>query len=500
MPGADDLVHRRPDLPRGARHLRRRRQVVVDRHAALQLPVHRPAVLQDHRRQARRHAARRRLPGDHHRLLGLHGGGRRAGHLGAARRVQLRQGPARPGRGGQPRLPDVALPRASTSSTPSTRQATDDHPLRPHPPAAGRARARDLDRRRLHRHRPRRHQRQPALGQQHADHQRRDDRGHRSPWSASPRSSGGTATGRCPGSAIDAPSRSPRSWQAADAAARAGLARPRTPPSSSRTPPRPTGTTSRRRPTSASTTPSRPHSARRSARPPREDRLLYGFVNHEVATTYLGSSRGLRLRHVQPTGHYACTGKDTSLTRSAWTGGATRDFRDVDAAAMAATVAQRLAWAERRIDLPAGRYDTILPPSSVADLMIDAYWGAGARVAHEGESVYSRRGGGTRIGDKVAAPGRQPVLRPGPPRPRVRAVRDRRRVRQHRLGLRQRSRPRAHRLDPRRPAHRAAPDPPLGRHDRPAGHADDRQPRPRGRRRRRHASTTWSPARSAGCC
>jgi predicted Zn-dependent protease len=136
-----------------------------------------------------------------------------------------------------------------------------------------------------------------------------------------------------------------------------------------------------------------------------ERRLLYGFVNHDVTTTYLGSSRGLRLRHVQPTGHYACTGKDDALTRSAWTGGATRDFRDVDAAAMAATVKQRLGWAERRIDLPAGRYDTILPPSSVADLMIDAYWGAGARVAHEGESVYSRRGGGTRIGDKVAAPG-----------------------------------------------------------------------------------------------
>ena len=136
-----------------------------------------------------------------------------------------------------------------------------------------------------------------------------------------------------------------------------------------------------------------------------EGRLLYGFVDHEVSTTYLGSSRGLRLRHAQPSGHYACTGKDTSLTRSAWTGGATRDFSDVDATEMAATVAQRLAWAERRIDLPAGRYDTILPPSSVADLMIDAYWGAGARVAHEGESVYSRRGGGTRIADKVAAPG-----------------------------------------------------------------------------------------------
>ena len=136
-----------------------------------------------------------------------------------------------------------------------------------------------------------------------------------------------------------------------------------------------------------------------------EERLLYGFVNHEVATTVLGSTRGLRLRHVQPTGHYACTGKDTSLTRSAWAGGATRDFSDVDAAALADTVAQRLAWAERRVELPPGRYDTILPPSSVADLMIDAYWGAGARVAHEGETVYSKRGGGTRIGEQLVRSG-----------------------------------------------------------------------------------------------
>ncbi len=136
-----------------------------------------------------------------------------------------------------------------------------------------------------------------------------------------------------------------------------------------------------------------------------EDRVLYGFVNHDVVTTYLGSSRGLRLRHVQPTGLYACTGKDASLSRSAWVGGATRDFLDVDANSMAEQVKQRLSWAERQIELPAGRYDTILPPSSVADLMVDAYWGAGARVANEGESVYSRRGGGTRIGEQIAKHG-----------------------------------------------------------------------------------------------
>ncbi|GAA1141163.1 metallopeptidase TldD-related protein [Nocardioides aquiterrae] len=134
-------------------------------------------------------------------------------------------------------------------------------------------------------------------------------------------------------------------------------------------------------------------------------RVLYGFVNHEVATTYLGSSTGLRLRHVQPTGHVGCTGKTADLTRSAWVGAATRDFTDVDPLAIDDELARRLAWAKRRVDLPAGRYDTILPPTAVADLMIDAYWHAGARVAWEGQSVYSRRGGGTRLGEPIAKAG-----------------------------------------------------------------------------------------------
>ena len=134
-------------------------------------------------------------------------------------------------------------------------------------------------------------------------------------------------------------------------------------------------------------------------------RVLYGFVNHEMTTTYVGSSTGLRLRHAQPTGHYGCTGKTADLGQSAWVGGATRDFRDVDALTMEATLATRLGWGARQVDLPAGRYDTILPPSAVADVMIDAYWYAGARVAHEGQSVYSDRTRGTRIGERIVNPG-----------------------------------------------------------------------------------------------
>lgn len=133
------------------------------------------------------------------------------------------------------------------------------------------------------------------------------------------------------------------------------------------------------------------------------DRVLYGFVDHDVTTTYLGSSTGLRRRHVQPTGHYGCTGKTGDLATSAWVGGATRDFTDVHALDLDAELAQRLSWAGRKVDLPAGRYDTVLPPTAVADLMIYAYWSAGAREAHEGQSVFSRPGGGTRIGDALSS-------------------------------------------------------------------------------------------------
>ena len=133
-------------------------------------------------------------------------------------------------------------------------------------------------------------------------------------------------------------------------------------------------------------------------------RVLYGFVNHEVTTTYLGSTRGLRLRHVQPTGHFACTGKTADLMTSAWVGRATRDFADVDPLAAEEELAQRLAWGRRKVDLEAGRYDTILPPTALADLMIYAYWVADARSAWEGQSVYSRRPTGTRIGEDVVRP------------------------------------------------------------------------------------------------
>ncbi|GAA1186971.1 metallopeptidase TldD-related protein [Streptomyces hebeiensis] len=131
-------------------------------------------------------------------------------------------------------------------------------------------------------------------------------------------------------------------------------------------------------------------------------RELYGFAHHQLTSTYLGTSTGLRLRHDQPTGTLELNAKSPDRTRSAWAGQSTRDFTDVDPGALDAELARRLAWAERRIELPAGRYETLLPPTAVADLLVYQLWSSSARDAAEGRTVFSRPGGGTRVGEKLS--------------------------------------------------------------------------------------------------
>ena len=110
-------------------------------------------------------------------------------------------------------------------------------------------------------------------------------------------------------------------------------------------------------------------------------RELYGFAYHAMTSSYLGTSAGLRLRHDQPTGTMELNAKSPDGSRSAWAGLATRDFRDVDPLALDADLARRLRWAERRVELPAGRYETLLPPSAVADLLVYQLWSSGGRDA-----------------------------------------------------------------------------------------------------------------------
>jgi len=132
-------------------------------------------------------------------------------------------------------------------------------------------------------------------------------------------------------------------------------------------------------------------------------RKLYGYAEQSLTSTFLGTSTGLRLRHDQPTGKADINAKSADPGGSAWAGRATRDFSDVDVAEIAADLGRRLDWARRPVELPPGKYETLLAPSAMADLFIRLYWSTGAKDALDGRTVFSKPGGGTRIGERISS-------------------------------------------------------------------------------------------------
>lgn len=126
---------------------------------------------------------------------------------------------------------------------------------------------------------------------------------------------------------------------------------------------------------------------------------LYGYAHHSVSTTFLASSTGLRRRFTQPAGAVEINGKRGDA--SAWGGVGTPDFDDVPTDLLLEQLSTRLGWAQRTVELPAGHYETLMPPSTVADMMIYLGWSMAGRGAHEGRTAFSAPGGGTRIGERL---------------------------------------------------------------------------------------------------
>ncbi len=126
---------------------------------------------------------------------------------------------------------------------------------------------------------------------------------------------------------------------------------------------------------------------------------LYGFAHHIVETTFLATSTGLRRRFTQPTGSVEINAKRDGA--SAWAGVSTPWFADVPVDAILLDLSTRLDWSKRSVELPAGRYETLMPPSTVADMMIYLGWSMDGRGAQEGRTALSAPGGGTREGEKL---------------------------------------------------------------------------------------------------
>ena len=146
------------------------------------------------------------------------------------------------------------------------------------------------------------------------------------------------------------------------------------------------------------------------ARAAAQDVVLAGFAEYGVSTLYLGSSTGVRLSFSQPTGAVNLVGRSLDGVRSAWTGVGAERIGEISFSAMEEELWRRLAWARRPLPLEAGRYEVILPPSGVADMMGSLFfYSMGGQDAEDGRTVFSSGAGaggaggagGTRVGDRL---------------------------------------------------------------------------------------------------
>lgn len=120
----------------------------------------------------------------------------------------------------------------------------------------------------------------------------------------------------------------------------------------------------------------------------------FGYAEAERVTTYLGTTAGTGVRHVQDTVRFEASARDE--TGSTWWG---TNTWDADFAGAAAQQGRDLHLQAAREDLAPGRHTVLLTPSAVADLLIYLTWSASGRDAVEGHNVFARPGGGTRIGE-----------------------------------------------------------------------------------------------------
>jgi predicted Zn-dependent protease len=123
----------------------------------------------------------------------------------------------------------------------------------------------------------------------------------------------------------------------------------------------------------------------------------FGYSEATRTTTYLATTAGAGHRHVQDTVRFEASARDS--TGSTWwgTNSWTAGFPEA-----AEAQGHDLRLQRERETLEPGRYPVILSPGAVADLLIYLAWSAGARDAVEGHSVFSRPGGGTRIGELLS--------------------------------------------------------------------------------------------------
>ena len=132
------------------------------------------------------------------------------------------------------------------------------------------------------------------------------------------------------------------------------------------------------------------------------DIFAAGYLEANVRAIAVATSNGLFAYHRTTDADFSVTARTPDGSGSGWAHGGARDWTAVDPVAIGRIAAQKAVASRSPQEIPPGLYTAVLEPQAVTDLIPLLGGALNARNADEGRSAFSKPGGGTRIGEKVA--------------------------------------------------------------------------------------------------
>ena len=126
-----------------------------------------------------------------------------------------------------------------------------------------------------------------------------------------------------------------------------------------------------------------------------------GFIAVGAGMEAVGNNRGLFAYHPSTSVNYTLTVRTTDGTGSGWAGADHPDWSKIDFKATADRAMGKARLSRNPQPIEPGRYTVILEPQAVGDLVQRIANALNARTADEGRSAFAKRGGGSKIGERI---------------------------------------------------------------------------------------------------
>jgi len=135
---------------------------------------------------------------------------------------------------------------------------------------------------------------------------------------------------------------------------------------------------------------------------PGADIFVAGFLQANAGASAVATSRGLFAYHRSSSANLGITARTPDGTGSGWSNAGAHDWSVIDAAALGRTASAKAAASRNPKAIEPGLYTVVLEPAAVADIMGSLLGTFNARGNDEGRGTFSRQGGGTQLGEKIA--------------------------------------------------------------------------------------------------